>query len=220
LTNTRGLLLAPLTPDDIADVVRLHQRCFADYFLTQLGSWFLRRFYEEFLRHPFSYGVVGRLPSGELVGFVVGTSNSRDHFRGFYRRNAVPAVPLVLGKLFAKSTVRRMILARLRHVFFAVRTLLPGGNRPTRVPTGPANQCPVRLLSIAVSPEHRGSGAAQAVAEFFESVLRTAGHDRYGLSVRPENARAIAFYRRAGWQLTHESPAGLWFEKDLLQSTS
>jgi ribosomal protein S18 acetylase RimI-like enzyme len=208
-------LLAPLTKADLSEVVRLHECCFPGYFLAQLGPWFLKRFYGEFLRHPFSYGVTVRAPDGTLVGFVTGTSDARAHFRGFYRRNALLAVPLVVGKLVTSGEVRRAIGARLGHVRFAFRSLLPGGRRSAAAPTGPANQTPVRLLSIAVSPEYRGSGAAQAVAEYFESILREKGHRRYGLSVRPENSRAIAFYRRTGWQLTYESSAGLWFEKDL-----
>jgi ribosomal protein S18 acetylase RimI-like enzyme len=206
---------SPLTKSDVEAVVRLHQRCFPDYFLTQLGPWFLRRFYAEFLFHPLSYGVVLRSTGNELIGFVVGTSDSSAHFCNFYRRNAVRAIPLIAGKLLTRSEVRRMIGARLGHVWFAVRSMLPGGKRTAPAPTGPAEQCAVRLLSIAIAPEQRGTGAAQAITEYFESVLRQAGHRRYGLSVRPTNGRAIRFYRRTGWQLTCQSPAGLWFEKDL-----
>lgn len=210
-----GWRMAPLTGADVADVARLHMRCFPDYFLTQLGQWFLRHFYAEFLRHSFSHGVIARTSAGELIGFVVGTSDSQSHFRSFYRRIAAPAGLLIVGKLVTNATVRRAIGARLGHIRFALGSLLPGGRKSTAAPTGPPNQCPVRLLSIAVAPEQRGTGVAKAVTEYFESVLRDAGHRRYGLSVRPENSRAIAFYRRTGWQLTYESPAGLWFEKDL-----
>ncbi len=210
-----GVQVAPLTLADLAEVAALHQRCFPDYFLTQLGPWFLRRFYGEFLRQQLSCGVVARTSAGEVIGFVVGTSDSPGHFRSFYRRNAAMAVPLIAAKLVTNSRIRHTIGARFGHIRVAMRSLLPGGEKQVVAPTGPANQCPVRLLSIAVSSGHRGSGAAQAMTEYFESMLREKGHKRYGLSVRPENGRAIAFYRRTGWQVTHESSAGLWFEKDL-----
>lgn len=73
----------------------------------------------------------------------------------------------------------------------------------------------MRLLGIAVAPEQRGSGLASRLTERFEDVLRQAGHLRVGLSVLPDNQRAIAFYKKTGWQVTYASEAGSWFEKDL-----
>ena len=49
----------------------------------------------------------------------------------------------------------------------------------------------------------------------FPRALRQAGIARVGLSVHADNERAIAFYRKAGWNETYRSDAGLWFEKSI-----
>lgn len=211
--------LADLKLSDAAELARLHQRCFEGYFLTQLGTRFLKRYYAEYSRHDFDYGVVARSrASRELLGFVAGTADTQAHFRSFYRRNLPVLVPVVCWKVLTNRTVRRTILERMAHIRAALRAMIPGAKRPataTISDKGPKTQCPLRLLTIAVAPELRGSGVASQVMQAFEDKLRTAGQQRVGLSVLPGNARAIAFYRKCGWNVRHSSKAGVWFEKDL-----
>jgi len=208
-----------LERSDADAVARLHERCFEGYFLTHLGRWFLRRYYGEFCRHEFDYGVVARCDeTNEAIGFVVGTSNAQAHFRSFYRRNMVAIVPLVAWRFFSDRLIRRTIWRRMSHIKAAVRSLVPGLKRSaseTLSDKGPKQQCSLRMLSIAVAPEHRGSGAAGLLTAGFEEILRQAGHRRVGLSVLPDNPRAIAFYKKSGWEVTYSSDAGWWFEKDL-----
>jgi ribosomal protein S18 acetylase RimI-like enzyme len=97
----------------------------------------------------------------------------------------------------------------------AIGSILGGGGGSAAPATarGPRVVCPVRLLSIAVDPEDRGSGVARLASEHFEAQVRSAGFDRVGLSVHADNERAISFYRKNGWNEIYRSEAGLWFEK-------
>lgn len=211
--------ILPITPAHVDEVARLHQRCFPDYFLTHLGQTFLRRYYLEFCRHCNDYGLVACCKTGgHVVAVVVGSADSQAHFRSLYRRNMPIFVPLVGWRLLVDSTIRRAIWQRMAHLRAAARSILPGLRKPASESLsdkGPKNQCPMRLLGIAVAPEQRGSGLASRLTERFEDVLRQAGHLRVGLSVLPDNQRAIAFYKKTGWQVTYASEAGSWFEKDL-----
>jgi ribosomal protein S18 acetylase RimI-like enzyme len=204
---------------DVNEVVQLHQHCFSDYFLTHLGTQFLRRYYTEFCQHEFDYGVVARCnETGKVVGLVVGTADAQQHFRQFYRSNALVLVPLLMTRFVVDPLIRKTVWQRMAHIKAAVRSLIPGLKRPasqTLSDKGPKEQCPLRLLSIAVATEYRGSGVAGLMTAHFEDVLRQAGHKRVGLSVLADNARAIAFYKKAGWETTYSSEAGWWFEKDL-----
>jgi asparagine synthase (glutamine-hydrolysing) len=198
--------IEPLRRADIPEVVAVHLRSFPGYLLSHLGPEFLRRFYSEFCLHAYDYGVVAReVGSGRLVGFVAGTSQAAAHRRAFFWRHA----PYILFRgmigFLSDGTIREAIML--------------GVGRRLRLSSGPpANVCPVRLLSIGVDPELQGSGIARLAAERFEAVLKAAGHDRVGLSVRPDNQRAIAFYLKTGWTMTHRSAAGCWFEKGLATS--
>jgi ribosomal protein S18 acetylase RimI-like enzyme len=213
------LELADLKLSDAAELAHLHQRCFEDYFLTELGTAFLKRSYAEYSRHDLDYGIVARSSAdGELVGFVAGTADAQAHFRSFYRRNLPVLAAIVCWKLLTNRTVRSRIRERMTHVRAALRAMIPGVKRPAATPIsdqGPKTQCPLRLLTIAVAPEARGTGAAGQVMRAFEDKVRAAGHRRVGLSVLPDNARAIAFYKKCGWDVTYSSKAGVWFEKGL-----
>jgi ribosomal protein S18 acetylase RimI-like enzyme len=182
-------------------MARVHERAFPEYPLTRLGTPVIEKFYAEFCHHPFDHGVVARLAeSGPVIAFVVGTSEPSRHFRAFYLRS-LPAVIVGLLRRYSRDpTLREGIRRRFNR--------RNPGSRPDRM-------CPMRLLSIAVDPAYQGTGAARAVAGRFEAIVRGAGHSRLGLSVRPENGRAIAFYRKTGWEMTHRSEAGIWFEKGL-----
>lgn len=208
-----------MTEADTDDVARAHQACFEGYFLTQLGPAFLRRYYAEFCRHASDYRVVARCRATQhLAAFVVGTSDAQTHFRSFYRRNMLVILPIVVLRFFTNRLVRGKFRQRMAHVKVALGALLPGTGRRGRVSPDDSDRgshCPVRLLSIAVTPEFRGSGVAAAVGACFEDMLRRDGHKRVGLSVLPDNQRAISFYKKVGWEVTHRSPAGRWFEKDL-----
>jgi ribosomal protein S18 acetylase RimI-like enzyme len=201
------------------EVAALHLRSMEGYFLSALGRGFLRRFYMEFCRHPFDFGIVARSRgSRQLAAFVVGTSDRAAHFRSFYRRNALVLAGSVLAGALLRPEVRRGLMQRVAHLGVAARSFA-GGRRAAGAGAGaslrPESVCPVRLLSIAVAPEFQGSGVAGLVAARFEDLLREAGFARVGLSVHADNERAIAFYRKTGWEETYRSEAGLWFEKPI-----
>lgn len=212
-------LVRELHEDDANEVAAVHERCFEGYFLTQLGRAFLRRYYASFCRHDSAYGVIARDRENERVAaFVVGTADTQAHFRVFYRRNMLSLLLSVPVKFVTNPIIRRQLLSRTSHIKTAALSLVPGLKRRPSKPIGdrgPDNQYPLRLLSIAAAPEYRGSGAADLVSDRFEQFLRADGHKRVGLSVHADNRRAIAFYEKQGWELTHSSDVGWWFEKDL-----
>jgi ribosomal protein S18 acetylase RimI-like enzyme len=63
---------------------------------------------------------------------------------------------------------------------------------------------------LYVSSSHRGKGIADALMKEAERRIKANGHTRGWLAVVPDNARARAFYERAGWcdegSFDHEAP--------------
>jgi GNAT superfamily N-acetyltransferase len=53
---------------------------------------------------------------------------------------------------------------------------------------------------VYVSAAHRGTGVADALMKEAERQVRANGHSKGWLAVVPGNARARAFYERAGWR--------------------
>ncbi|NLE57010.1 MAG: GNAT family N-acetyltransferase [Planctomycetes bacterium] len=212
-----GIEIIPFQPSVVSGAARLHARCFPGYFLTHLGPTFLRRFYAEFCHY--SYGLVARrVTDGKIVGLVAGWTSSRLHCRRFYRRNLPLLLPLVLYRFVIDPVIRRQVGTRMWHVKCALTSALPVmRRRKPQVVTGkePDQLSRAGLLSIAVDPDYQGTGLAGELMREFEDLLRAAGHQAVRLSVFAENERAIAFYRKSGWELVRSSTSSWSFEKTL-----
>jgi ribosomal protein S18 acetylase RimI-like enzyme len=63
-------------------------------------------------------------------------------------------------------------------------------------------------LGIYVVDEHRGSNAAKSLMEHLLHVAKVRGASRVRLRVHPDNARALAFYRKLGWRFLPDMEAG------------
>jgi ribosomal protein S18 acetylase RimI-like enzyme len=66
-----------------------------------------------------------------------------------------------------------------------------------------------------VLPACRGTGCAEELMRAFERALRERGVGAVGLSVNSDNARAIRFYRKAGWQVAQQRQHSVAFAKRL-----
>jgi ribosomal protein S18 acetylase RimI-like enzyme len=106
-----------------------------------------------------------------------------------------------------------------------VVALLDG--RPAGMASGvPAEQGSVELVSMWVAPEARAQGVGDAVVGDVARWATVTGADRLLLAVRADNARAVAFYRRLGFQdrgtlprESEEEPLELRMEKELSHVT-
>ncbi|WP_193222055.1 N-acetyltransferase [Amylibacter sp. SFDW26] len=56
------------------------------------------------------------------------------------------------------------------------------------------------IYQIFVAPEAKGTGAAKILMQDGLSRIKAAGHPSACLDVNSENARAIAFYEKMGWE--------------------
>jgi len=202
--------------EDVGDIVNIHSNCFPGTFLTRAGKAFLRHYYSEFSRSSSTYTVVARhAESRGVVGFAVGTYNCELLYRQFYYRSSLFVLLPLIHRMIRDAELRAMIFQRVGHV---VRHLRPHkAPRARTTAAGPRDiRSPnVRLMNIAVVPEHRGTGLATQILREYERQLRAVGHNRVGLSVESLNRRAIAFYRKNGWTETH-TLGPIWkFEKML-----
>jgi len=60
------------------------------------------------------------------------------------------------------------------------------------------------LVHLFVEPERHGTGLGRTLLERAEATLAAAGHKELELHTRVENLSAIAFYKKAGWNMTDE----------------
>jgi ribosomal protein S18 acetylase RimI-like enzyme len=184
---------------DVPGVALLHEGAFRDHFMTTFGNGFLRAFYAQLIAHPEGYGCVVTEITAEPVGFCVGgTGSIQDIARTMLRRRpfafALPAIANI-----ARAPTRLLRILRL-----AFDYLRPASR--TEADEGEAH-----LLQIAVAERWRGTGAAELLVRDFLAEMARRRATSVRLGVKPDNARAIAFYRRMGF---HEVRTGI-FERRL-----
>jgi ribosomal protein S18 acetylase RimI-like enzyme len=172
---------------DVPEVVRLHEAAFPDNFMTTFGAQFLDAFYRELIAHKDGYGCVAVDDGARVVGFCVGGAGAIQGIaRGMLRSRPLSfAMPALLN--VARSPARLVRTGRLALGY------LGGGSGADSVP-GEAH-----LLQIAVAKASRGSGAAERLVRDFLAEMERRGATSVRLGVKPDNARAISFYRRMGF---------------------
>jgi len=206
-----------MTSRHLGQIVRLHQDVFPGHFLTHLGERVLTRFYREFVDTAGDLATLSVL-GDKVVGFVVGTSDVDLFYRRFYRRNGLALVPLLVGRFLVDAYVRRSVWSRLGHIRLALRSLLRSGGRRPAAGERSATGVPVRLLSIGVAHELRGTEVAAEMMQHFCRQLQDLGKEEVGLSVYADNGCAIRFYEKTGWERRGSSGKSISFVRSLRPS--
>lgn len=170
---------------DCRQAGRLHAESIRTGFLSSLGPGFLGRLYMALAESPHSGVFVARDDHGRVVGFVAGTRDTAATYRSFLRsRHALLAGVAALRALVRPSTWIKVI-----------ETLRYGGDTH-----GP----PAELLAMAVVEQVRGRGVGERLGRALLGWWADESIDQARVVVGAENEGAIAFYRRLGFEGSHE----------------
>lgn len=193
----------PLSLGDLDAVVRVHRQAFPDSAVTLLGPRVIDCYYRwQFIgSHPSPFAA-GTWSNGELVGFVFGGLR-REAVTGYARR-FLPVI--LLGAVTHPRGTRTLVGPKLSSVLGLmfrqqVRRRPSSTAASSRSETaGPSGGPSFGILSIAVSPTARGTGAADDLMSAAETSAIERGFELMNLTVNPDNHRAIRFYERLGWE--------------------
>jgi ribosomal protein S18 acetylase RimI-like enzyme len=183
-----------LSVHHLTGVVEVHLRAFPTFFLTCLGSRFLREFYGSFVSNPQGVGFVAEEQTGTVLGVVVGPLEPDNHFRRLLQRRWWAFATASLGAVVTKPTVVPRLL----------RAACYRGTPPAGAPRS-------LLSSIAVTPEARGLGIGAALVQAWTREAQALGSGGCYLTTDAENNDVVnSFYRNLGWALdeTYARPEG------------
>lgn len=177
------VVIAPLSRRHLPFVAGLHHALLPNTVNSHLGAPFLHDLYSGILEDPRSRCWVA-FAGDNIIGFISVTTDAR-RTRGFLetkmlKRDKVVALlhmaahPLDLGA-FLKQRIFFNYCAR----------------RAARFPT---------ILTLAVAIPFQGKEVAQRLVEAAHSFYKTQGVGRYYVDTLKTNQRAIAFYRKAGFE--------------------
>lgn len=193
------------TAQDLSGIVKIHQKAFRHFFLTQLGGDFLRDYYGLVLQYHAGIMLVGESP-GALDGFACGFVEPAEFYQLMWRFKRTFALPVLSALVRHPSLVTK--------VLYGVQ----------RIQT-PASQWPSRaceLSSIAVAPEASGNGLGKALMRAFLAQARSMEAQCVYLTTDAEgNDSANAFYQDVGFQHARRflQRKGRWMNEYVINST-
>ena len=213
------IVVRDAAPGDVNAIADLHLLAFPGYFLPHLGRRFLRMFYAFFLVNEGSHCIVA-VDGDKVIGLVAGTAAETQHYTAFYRRKFIQIAFIVSARFLRSPVIRREIFKRMGYLRLAAAALLRPGARSSATREDGSDRPPARLLSIAVHPDHRGAGVAERLTGSLFSSLYRDGARRVGLTVRSDNGRAIAFYKKDGWTVQNTTSESVTFQRELEEEKS
>ena len=203
-----GFNIRAAQENDMITVADVHTVCFPNNFSTRLGKKLLSAYYLEFYKEAPHLFLVCENEKGDMCGFVMGyVLGKTNAVSNFMKKNRLAMGMKVLGLLvcFDKLAWRKV------------------KNTLSRKSKGEENSAPVidktgegDLLSICVTDDMKGTGAAVEMVNRYNAVLAEHGHKICYLTCETSNPRGLAFYRKLGFDVAEESKEKICFRKDLV----
>lgn len=172
------------TVRDINDIVTIHIDAFKGFFLTSLGTDFLKFYYTVFLKSSETVTLVAE-KDGKVAGFSAATTNSK----GFNSR-------LIRGNLFSFVKLSLILL------FSDPKALFRLAKNLTKKSSEVAdNEEYAELYSIGVDRFQQGNGIGKKMLAATEDALREKGVEKVSLTTDYiNNERTVGFYRTMGYE--------------------
>ena len=210
LATRENWSVVPARETHLPQIARCHIEAFPNVFSSRMGPRFVQSMFASYLEDTggrLFVAVAGG--SGDVLGVTAGGRYGiREEFQSrATRRFALP----ILARALYDQVVRRAVGKRLRQLWRRTRhgSEDVDGSQPWRQDTA------AWLQVICVRRAWRGCGVAAALMEAFLDACRDAGFQRAFLPVFRDNARAIAFYRKAGFATAEVQGTSLILQRDL-----
>lgn len=170
--------------NDLHSVVEVHGEAFPNFFLTRMGSGFLREMYSGYLCHSSGIFLVAT-DRDDIVGFVVGTTSPEKFFSDLRKKRALFFLVYSIPGL-----LRNPILV-FKKLFSAI---FYRGDKPEELIES------ALLSSIGVKPDYFRKSVGRSLLEGFEGEAFSKGSASVFLTTdKLNNDRVNLFYRNNGY---------------------
>ena len=188
-------------PSQIDEITICHLQCFPRSFSSKLGLRYVTKSLEWFFEDENNRFLFHIEYNRKIVGYCGGFQSLREgdgSTSGMLQYAMPEAIKGIIRKpylLFHFELIRRypLIFKNVRRRIFKNQKNVPVSNDNFNVPK-------IGLVVIGVLPEYRGKGCFELLMQYFEAECTKRNVTKMTLSVRTSNARAIAAYKKVGWQ--------------------
>jgi len=171
---------------DLDEAVKLHMEAFEGFFLTLMGSSFLKELYLFIKEDPNGIGLVAKdIKNKKMVAVLIGTLSPSEFYKNFIKKK--------WKKLLIIST--KAILKRPKIIMRLARGALYRGDQPR-------DSNYALLSSIAVSPHYHNQGVGKKILFTWLNTVQLKGIEGCYLTTDyNDNDVANKFYTSLGWKL-------------------
>lgn len=180
--------IATLT--DMPEVAKVHQKCFPGTFIASFGQKLITDYYTEFFNENPLFVLVEN--DGAIEGFCMGYITGTEARNNFMRKCKVR---LALRMLYLCITFNKLAIKKCLAFIKPKKK-----SAPSKKVVADAD-----LLSICVTDNLKGTGASNELVSKFEELLIGRKVKNYTLAVYKDNARAIGFYKKMGFETAAET---------------
>lgn len=176
------------TINDVNTIVKIHLDAFKGFFLTSLGSQFLKFYYSCFIKSDETVTMVA-----EEDGVIYGFSASTKVCKGFNSR-------------LIKSNFLAFVMLSLKMLFTTPKSLLRlVKNLTKKGDSVEDDEDYAELYSIGVSKAAQGKGVGKLLLAESECVMKSEGVQRVSLTTDfYDNEQAVGFYHSMGYETLYE----------------
>lgn len=174
--------------NDVDNIVKIHCDAFKDFFLTSLGSQFLKFYYTCFVKSNETVLMVA-----EEDGLILGFSASTKICKGFNSR-------LIKSNMVSLSMISlRLLLTSPYSLLRLVKNLTKKGKSVED------NEDYAELYSIGVCKTAQGKGVGKKLLSGSEQLMKAEGVERISLTTDyVNNEKAVGFYLSMGYETLYE----------------
>lgn len=176
--------------DNLDEIAKIHKKSYpSDHFLNELSVSLIRNYYKSLLKYNVIFLVY--IKQKKVLGFIAGgIIDILDKARyDFIKKNKFKLFLFTVSKLYSIKFIMKIIP---RFIDLLNKIFLKQSVKDTHSRNSFAS---FDIFSIAVSNELKGKGIADILLVNFEKKLKMISVERYFLTVRKSNYRAIKFYR-------------------------
>lgn len=178
--------VSTLKSNESKEIAKIHIEVFKGFFLTELGPFFLNKYYKCVIRNSKGISLCVK-NDGKIIGFIIGCTVSK----GFNKRLVI-SNPFVFIQLGFK-----ILLSNYKHII----RLLKNTDKQTADDDGNYGE----ILSFAVKPEYKGTGIGKMLNTQFEFIAKEKGVIRISLTTDlAENDSVLNIYHKLGYAIFYK----------------
>jgi GNAT superfamily N-acetyltransferase len=187
-----------------------HKRCFANSFSTKAGTAYVKKTLEWFLvaENRFLFHIEC---NNEVIGYCGGFKSAYigdGSTSGMLQYAMSEAIKGTIKKpylLFHPELIKRypLIIRNLFKKIFSKKKANPSITQHS------SSNAAIGLVVIGVHPHYRGKGYFELLMQHFEEECKNRKASKAMLSVKMSNTRAIAAYKKTGWQIASQTENGI-----------